>query len=377
MVGNGDNTGSKDNIRLINCISVDAGAEGIAFRYGNNQFGNGNRVHGGETANDVDYHFLIGNGTTNSTFLNTKVYREGTVGNEPDHFGHGIVHKCNDSANPCSNNLVDGFEIYNTFLEYQFPQAQNNKAINGKLIRTPGFDGTTTSGGINIKNGADFQTFENIYIENAQIRILNQADGASGWEADSSDNNTFKNIIIDNTGYTFTRHIHFSHVNTNNETFQANNNKFINCTFKGGRALFMSNHAAPGTELINCNIDDVDDLTFNHWDPSTYPGVALTVTYDHCNFTGNGFSTPSGTSITNHSSGFDSGVGELGFKLLSTSSLINIGKTGTGNNTDFGEFTRDATPDIGAWEFGGTIPPVVSDLVGGGKKQNSISLIIN
>jgi len=346
---------SGDDIEVINCIATDHGAEAIKFSDSDNAYGNGNRVYGGVVANTMDYHYLLAGDALNGTHENIYVERVGTVGNEPDHFGHGIVLKCG-TGYTVTGNVIKNSTVINTFLELQFPFVSNNTCENITLIREADFDGFNISGGIMLKNGSHDNNFKNIYIYNSSVWFLDQTDGLAGDVADSSDDNTFENLVIENYK-AFSAPIVFGHINDTEPTLSTDNNEFYNCTFSGGAALFKNNSENTGTLLKNCVIDGISALTVSVSGQTTYP---INITYEDSNFS-NGFTAPSGTNITTYSPLFTgTGVDAEEFELQSGSLLKDAGATITGLTTDFNGDSYLNSPPIGAFEYGGTVaPPIV------------------
>ena len=265
---------------LLDSFVLNCGAQGITIQNATNVTTANNEVYGDDPTNPIDYYFLIGTNTKNSNFNNTTVFRSGAL----LHLGHGIVVK---GAEAITGNVVDGFEITNTFLEVQFPKTTNNTFKNGTVIKQPNVNSQThEAGGLRLANGARYNHYEDITLTNCSIKFSDWNDGLAGDVNDTSDYNTFKRIEVKDS-YSA---IAFSHFLLTNSASAADNNTFTDCTFKNVDYLFEVDRANSGTKLINCSVDDVRNLEIERMKGGdTY---SLNATYDNCSWSNIGFTKP-------------------------------------------------------------------------------------
>lgn len=271
---------SGNNSELHNSFVLNCGAQAITFNHGNGLIAKNNTVYSNSQVNPTDYYFLIAQETKNSTFLNTKVFRVG----ELEHHGHGIVLKGNGNI---TGNLIDGFEITNTFLELQFPNTSNNTVRNGTIVKEPNVNNDTdTVGGLKVANGSHHNTFKNIELTNCSILFQDWNDGLAGDVNDASDNNTFEEITVRDAHSA----IAFSFFHVTNSSSSADNNTFINCDFNNLKYLYERDRANTGTKLINCSINNVEYLAQKRI--ANGPNYNINATYQSCTWSGNNFTTP-------------------------------------------------------------------------------------
>ena len=269
-----------DNSELHNSFVLNCGTQAITFQSGNSIKASFNDTYSDNNINPTDYYFLIGGGTTNSSFTNTNVHRVGAL----THLGHGIVAKGVDAI---SGNTVDGFSIINTFLEVQFPKTTNNIFKNGTVIKEANVNSATKdAGGMRLANGAKNNHYENISLTNCSIKFSDWNDGLAGDVNDSSDNNTFVNVNVKDA---FSA-IAFSHFLETNNASSADNNTFTNCTFSNVDYLFEVDRANSGTTLIGCTIDNVRNYKIERI--SGGASYQVSASYQNCTWTNLGFTAP-------------------------------------------------------------------------------------
>ncbi len=269
-----------DNSELHNSFVLNCGTQAITFQSGNSIKASFNDTYSDNNINPTDYYFLIGGGTTNSSFTNTNVHRVGAL----THLGHGIVAKGVDAI---SGNTVDGFTIINTFLEVQFPKTTNNTFKNGTVLKEVNVNtGTKDAGGMRLANGSRNNHYENIVLTNCSIKFSDWNDGLAGDVNDASDNNTFENIEVKDA---FSA-IAFSHFLETNNASSADNNIFTNCTFSNIDYLYEVDRANSGTKLINCNIDQVRNFKIERI--SGGASYQVNASYQNCDWTNVGFTPP-------------------------------------------------------------------------------------
>lgn len=271
---------SGNNSELHNSLVLNCGAQAITFNRANNIISKNVSVYSDNTTNPTDYYFLIGSETTNSKFYNTKVHRVGSL----SHHGHGIVLKGNGKI---VNNVIDGFEIINTFLEFQFPQTSGNIAKNGTVIKEANVnENVSTVGGLKVANGSHNNTFQNIKLTNCSILFMDWNDGLAGDVDNVSDDNTFDNITVQNAH----SGIAFSFYQTSKRFSSADNNIFKNCTFKNLDYLFERDRANSNTLLTNCNIENVNNFAEKRIkDGPNYP---INASYQNCTWLNTSFTPP-------------------------------------------------------------------------------------
>ncbi len=271
---------SGNGSELHNSFALNCGAQAITFNRGNEMFAKNNTVYADNTINPTDYYFSIAAGTTNSSFINTKIVRVG----ELQHHGHGISLKGNGVI---SGNTVDGFEIINTFLELQFPKTSNNIIKNGTIIKEQNVNNNTdTVGGLKVANGSHNNTYKNIELTNCSILFMDWKDGLAGDINDASDNNIFDNITVRNAN----SGIAFSFFQVTNRASSADNNTFLNCKFVNLKYLFERDRANSGTKLINCTINDVENFAQKRINDG--PNYSINATYQNCSWTNINFTPP-------------------------------------------------------------------------------------
>lgn len=281
-----------DRHKTINCTTLKSGVHSMKFQFGDSQVGWGNRCYNFNDVNPTDYMYLIANGVTNRNDRNIYAHRE--VG--AAHESRGIVYHGNM---PSNFNILNEFEIWNTYLEYSYPLVQNNTAKNGLLIRETSEVNNNHQGGINIKNQANLLTFENIHLVNTAIWIKDQSDGLSGDVVGSGEDIVFNNItgeIIKKPSADIAA-INFIakwHEETASPT--ARSIKFQNCTFDNYGFLFMDYHDAINIELTNCVLKDIKWYKRSSIDGRT--GFALDAKGTNNKLLNCGFSLPTGYTET-------------------------------------------------------------------------------
>ncbi len=340
-----------DNVQIINCFVLNAGAEGIKFQNMTNCTANGNKVYADigtgpnqlpTDGNPTDYYFLVGGNVTNSNFLNTTVYRTNGLA----HFGHGIVAKSSDSFTASTGNVYDGFTITNTYLEMNFPNTQSWIARNGTIRAEAANNDART--GIRVANGASNGVFENIYLEKANIRFPDWDDGLSGDVDDTGNDCTFNNIVMRGDNVRSVVMFDAFGSTTQGTASSADNHTFNNCTFSDALFMFETNRKNSNIQFNNCSFTFIDNFETDNGGTS-FP---VNESYDTCNFYNNGFSDPTGTAITSFDPSYEQTEADaLFYKLQSTSPLKNIGKTISGLTTDFTGGTYTNGVPIGAFDY--------------------------
>jgi len=261
-----------NNSKLLNSFVLNSGAQGVTFKNGSNFQVDYVQVYADSPINPTDYYFLIADNTANSRFNQITSYRVG----ELLHNGHGIVFKGNGEV---TGNTLENFNIVNTVLELQFPNVYNNTCKNGQIFKEANINNSSPEvGGMNLANGAHNNLFEDIDLTNCYIKFLDWDDGLSGDVADSSDNNTFNRISVQDASAA----IAFGYFHVNNHTSSADNNSFNNCTFKNIDHLFEVDRANSNTTLSNCLISNVKTLSKERITGA--PTYTIDINYDNCNW---------------------------------------------------------------------------------------------
>ncbi len=284
-----------DNLKAYNNYVLNAGAEGIkVLKTVNADFQNngvcatrGSGSHGKPVGgNPTDYYFLVSSDVRNSSFKNTKIYRKPGLA----HFGHGIVQKSSNKANgPSTGNVFDGFEIYNTYLEFNFPNTKNFTAMNGLIKADP----KEKSGrvGIRVVNGAEKGTFKNIKLERANIRFSDWKDGLPGDVNDAGDDCVWENITIDGQGIKAAIMFDQFGANTLGTGSSADNHTFKNLIVKNTKFLFIANRKNSNIKFIDSHFEGIGGLKTNNG-VKEFP---IDASYTGSNFYKVGFTRPKGT----------------------------------------------------------------------------------
>ncbi|TRZ45023.1 choice-of-anchor Q domain-containing protein [Robertkochia solimangrovi] len=326
-----------DNATLLNCFVEDANAEAVNIKGSDNTLISYCKVHAKNSVNPIDYFFLLGTGTYNTIIEHSEAKRELGL----SHGGHGFMIK--DLA---ENNIIRNCVAFDTSFEIGFSGVKNNLFTDCKIIGS-GTDGEFWPAVIKIKNGANNNTFKNFYIENVwtAIAFSDDDDGfvGPGGDRDLENcgfDNTFVNIVI-NTAY---RLVTFG---SGAKTSPVHGNKFYNCTFynyQNAATFYNENY---GNGFYNSTFEKGTSIyNFN-----AANSMSINMTVDHCNFYDMKGSVPSGTSVTQVSSGFKNASGG-DFSLNSSSNLIDKG-TSNEFKTDFNNKSRPkgGAFDIGAYEY--------------------------
>lgn len=245
---------SGDNVKVLDSMFQDAGAQGLTIYAKNGRYDN-ILSYATNNNNDMDYDFLFSAGAMNNLATNIIVYREAFS----DHTGHGIVMK--SGTGDTQNNVVDGFEIYNTHLELQFGGTSNNIVRNGLIIGT-NWQQTTQKwdwkGAIRIANGAHQNLIEDVTVKNVLSPIVfsDWDDGAAGKdEVSAGYDNTLRRITTDNTAYV----VFFRRNGVSDFTpGVALNNKIYDSTFRNSDYLIRTLKTPnSGTEFHNIVVENI------------------------------------------------------------------------------------------------------------------------
>lgn len=337
------------------------------------------------------YYYTMGLGATGNIVENCTAYRipETRVSNVDYHQGHGFMMKAGASGNVYRNCVA-----YNTGIELNMANVTGNTwdgiEIYGDILNYPGQFST----GIRITNGANNNTFKNIYMKDAAFmaQFYGIGDDYNGEFRDIENsggyNNTFYNIVVDgvrniiqtNAWWGDPRvpsgvlHAANPFVSWTDAATAQNNtgNKFYNITIN---KVYSTNNFSytpfENNTFENVTISNAQSSTW--WQVYTTYGNPTSpswTSFDNNNFFNNAFSPQGTNAFTLNPTFTDAANGD--YSLQSTSPLIDIGKTIAVANTDFLGNTRPATQyDIGAYEFtdgggsGGpsdTTPPAVSSI---------------
>jgi parallel beta-helix repeat protein len=347
-------TNSNSNI-ISNTTTIDAGFIGLWLIGCDNNTLTNNAVYVRDSGNASDYLTEL-NDSNNNTITNligNRIVNDLSVG----HQGRGFTLKLSN------NNTITDLVCLNV-------RVQVNVDSNINIFKNVTLTG---SGGSNQNEFQLYGMSDNNIIENLKlfngggIQFLGWAGEEGGFPTGSypaGDNNYFINPIIDDLSALGGNGIISFH-RLGPTDASAGNNYIIGGTFNDASWIMNVNRTGTIT-FYNTTFSNVTTAldTFSSGFPDQRGNY--TANYINCNFFGNGFANPTGTAITSHNPLFtNENAGD--FSLQSGSSLRNIGVDRSNLTAragfDFIGATRDATPDIGAYEFGGGIPPVVSSIL--------------
>ncbi len=275
---------SGDNSLVENCFSLNANAEAINVKGGNNCTIRNTKVYSDNLNNLGGYYIAISNGGTNNVIEGCTIYRDPRGDGSADtHQGHGFIMK--DQA---TNNIVRNCKAYNTGIEVNFSGVYNNTFDNIQIFGNFSTYSNQYSSCITINNGAHHNTFKNITIKDtrAAITFIDFDDGFVGSGGDRDENqggnyNTFINLDVDlaNSITLFnSKEIGWSATSKNNE--------FLNSTFKNVSSIpFITFQTTSGTKFTNCIFQNIPSNVMTEGDPGTLP-----IYFENCTFTNIGFS---------------------------------------------------------------------------------------
>jgi len=307
-----------DNHQLTNSYVLDAGAEGIKvygpaanFVHRNNTvrtilgvgpyYGDWTQADG----NSTDYHYLTSGNTSGGRYYNISVIQKNGMNSD----GHGIVFKSSNDSQPITDMIVDGWYVFNSKIESQFPNVTNITFDNGEMDS----DETTsrlTGKEANFANGGS-----DIIIKNS--RFLNGTHVAlRGWQdiynvtyPYAVDGIKFLNCYFGSQDRE--QAIRISHGPGNSDSHEIRNVTFDHCTFENFTGLAYMSADFSNINFINSIVLDIPTYYFigYHDGPGGAGGEGgpypLSANWSSVNFSG-GFGARSGTNITTFDPQLDS-----------------------------------------------------------------------
>ncbi len=240
-----------DFSHVVNCIVVNAGAEGIKIKGGDYQQHRNNKVYSDNHRNPTDYYYLItatdrdGKDPARHNILeNIYVERVGAL----KYSNHGIVYKV-----AADSNIIRKSKLRNTVFEHNFSGVFGNLAED---ITIEG--GEDKQGAFLFKNGAHDNTVQNCLVINADAMAV-FSDKQDGFKSvldikSAGKNNVFKNTMAKGCafGVKYDAYKDLGGI--------AVNNQFYECSFEDITSLFEVGRANQGNVFISCNFDQIVSL---------------------------------------------------------------------------------------------------------------------
>jgi len=299
---------NNDNVVWKNIISEDGGYYGFVNKNGSNNIFdaiavvddnsklNGNGYYG------TGYFFLF-SPMANSVVTNIWVHFN-YIGCGTSHCGgHGIVLKWPDEATGIDNtkNVVDGFIITNTYLEYQFPGSKiasdgtRNIYRNGAVIRWEDWVSDYDRSGARIANNANGLLVENVTFDNCAISFMDWDDGRGGEGPNNVSGSAGYDMVFNNITSIGNRYaFQFDEYGNGFNDGSARDIYVYNSTFYGSVYMFESSRANENINFVNCLWDSMSSGYRNSAISTNYP---IDASFDSNSFSNIGFSltTPAGT----------------------------------------------------------------------------------
>lgn len=343
-----------NNVAIDNSYVQNCGAEAINGKGGLDGRVNNTYVYASNASNPTDYYNILGFGSSGWIFDGCTVHRVQSLA----HGGHGFMGK--DQA---TNNIFRNSTVIGSSLEVNFSGVTNNLFENIKMY------GYGTGGGewhtrIFIANGANNNTFRNIYMENtwASLQMEDYNDGYVGPGGDrdlesAGYDNLVENLIVKNTD----RVINIQAVGGGSLAAKSERFTLKNATIFNANTLKSGNIDGVDFDLINVGVHTQNTSNFT---PSSLTGV----TYTNCayfNATDTSWST--GWSALGNPLLVNAALEDVGFKLQAGSPWINAGSN-TGSTTGYGGAVVNGTRDVGAYEYSTGAPtdttaPIITNRV--------------
>lgn len=366
-----------DNHQLKNSYVLDAGAVGINVLNSNNFIHRDNKV---ETklgvgsyywqpelsdGNSTDYHYLIDGISSGGRLYDIAVEQKTGMGTD----GHGIVFKNRSkigSETPIDDMIVDGFTVFNSKIEVQFPNTTNITFRNG-VIDTDDTGAYTAGKDANLANGGKNITLENIQFKRAaHLTIRGWQDTYDLVYPYSVENLKVLNCSFEGVGVESA--IWITHGPGNNDTHRAKDVFFDHCTFSGYfRFAYMSSDFE-NVNFTNCIV--VDQPTYYQIGYMDGAGPAggtggpypLFADWDNNNFF-NSFIPNGGSDTNTNSTALDPALDANGVTTNPTLLTAGIATADYAAGLPIGYLGEISTP------------PILDNLLA--KKQNAIILINN
>ena len=275
-----------DNSTVLNCMVINAGAEGIVIKGGNNQKHSYNYVYSDNLLNATDYYYLItasdseGNDPAVANVIeHVYVERVGAL----EYSNHGIVYKVAANAN-----TVRDSKVVNTVFEHNFSGVYENTAENIEII-----GGADKQGTFLFRNGAHDNLVKNSKLENAEA-MATFNDKKDGFDSpldivDAGYNNELVNVMAENC----TLGVNFGYDAPGKDIGIAHDNTFYNCSFIEIDTLFKVNRPNENNRFINTLFHEVQNLENTDYADGKYVLGLKTDSFQNCNFSGpNAFGIP-------------------------------------------------------------------------------------
>ncbi len=272
-----------NNARLEDCFDYNSTSQGITLSGSKSSNISHCKVYSDNKINPNGYYILLNGGTSNSVVEDCIVYRDKDA---DEHRGHGLVLK--DLA---TNNTIKNSSTYNTGIMVNFSGVKYNTFENINVQGSYSSDANEYSSNISINNGANNNTFENIYIKDSgrAIKFYEFDDGyvGEGGNRDLSQggsNNKFINIQVNKA-----KNIIAAMSPRVGKSAFSNNNEFINCSFKNIYGTpFFSYQSMSNTKLVNCSFENIPNRQL----VVSYRGGSMPLNFNGCSFLNVGFPIP-------------------------------------------------------------------------------------
>ncbi len=207
------------------------------------------------------------------------------------------------------------------------------------VVKNHLFDGGKVA--FHSSNGTSHNIAENCIIRNMQSSAISIVEGVEdGSDTQSGgDYNLFRNLVIYDSLYL----VYCGKSEASTSTTEATGNTFVNLTVHNVERTFSLPIQLNDTnEFINCSFSSIGDFASSHNDPAAK--------FTNCNWFGNGFGPPAGTSSTEHDPEFVDAIGG-DFHLVPESQLGGVGTVTDLARYDFEGVQRpQAGYSIGAFE---------------------------
>jgi len=334
---------STENNRFIGCRFLNGGLGNLVVS------GNFNLIDNCKSYSDIlsgtgstDYYYLLHG--SNNIVLNSLAHRVGAT----SHHGHGFSIK--DELYPSEYNLINNCEALNIAQAYEVRWAltKYNVFKNSRSIGTGYTNSSNNGGGLTIWNGATFNTFENMFVQNVQVGIWYIGVREGGNAVNMGNNNIFKNCVFDKV-------YHMIEISNNlGKDMPLENNKYLNCTFRETNI---------NGAFLKINMNNTISFRNNQFINSTFSEISrrvpITKSYDWNTstdfvFDTNNFYKTWGSEGTNYLTvnPLFEDASNGNFRLKPDSSLIDAGNNLKEISADFDGIARPQGEgiDIGAFE---------------------------
>lgn len=270
-----------NNTTLLNSFILNSNGEGLNIKGANNCLVKTLQVYSDNSSNPTGYYILISGNGQNNVIENSTVFRNPS---STLHLGHGITIKDQGSGN-----IIKGCKAYNTGFEVNFSGVTNNTFENSQIYGRESSFSNQYSSVIAVMNGANYNSFTNIYIEDSSRGIVfhdfdDGFTGAGGDKQEGGHNNTFTNIEINKS-----KHAVGATSQVVGAAATSQNNKFINCVFKNiSEVPLFSYQTVKNTTFNGCSFSNIPSNNFIY----EVNGGSFQAAFTNCTFSNVGFSTP-------------------------------------------------------------------------------------